>query len=78
MVKLLTKNLSDSINIILENKKAINQYEKTLRILSSEEFTSKNLVNLKEKLINSRENCMVEINKLKNIVNWIGDSNANA
>ena len=78
VVKLLTKNLSDSINIILENKKAINQYEKTLRILSSEEFTSKNLVNLKEKLINSRENCMVEINKLKNIVNWIGDSNANA
>ena len=76
--KLLTKNLSDSINIILENKNAIIQYEKILRILSTEEFTSRKLVKLKEKLINSGENCMVEINKLKNIVNWIGDSNANA
>ena len=78
VVKLLTKNLSDSINIILENKNAIIQYEKILRILSTEEFTSRKLVKLKEKLINSGENCMVEINKLKNIVNWIGDSNANA
>ena len=77
-MKLLTKNLSDSINIILENKNAIIQYEKILRILSTEEFTSRKLVKLKEKLINSGENCMVEINKLKNIVNWIGDSNANA
>ena len=78
VVKLLTKNLSDSINIILENKNAIIQYEKILRILSSEEFSTRKLVKLKEKLINSGENCMVEINKLKNIVNWIGDSNANA
>ena len=78
VVKLLTKNLNDSINIILDNKKSIIEYSKILELIEKEEFKSVSLCKLKNKLSEKDLNCITEMSKLKSIINWIGDSNANA
>lgn len=78
VIKLLTRRLTDVIDIFINNKKKIIQYSNILNIIQDESFKSDKLVKLQKGLINADISCKREMNKLKNIINWLGDSNANA
>ena len=78
VVKLITRNLNDTIDIILKSKKSIIQYGDILNIIENEKFKSKKLKNLKSKLVSDNEKCNDEMGKLRNIINWLGDSRGNA
>lgn len=78
VIKLLTKRLSDVIDIFIKNKREINKYSNLLNLIQDEKFKSKKLLALQKELISSNINCKIEMNKMKNIINWLGDSNANA
>lgn len=78
VIRLLTKNLSDVTSIFIKNKKEIIQYSKILNIIQDEEFKSNKLIEIQKAFKSKGVNCKVEMNKLKNIINWLGDSNSNA
>lgn len=78
VIKLLTKRLSDVIEIFIKNKREITKYSSLLKLIQDENFKSKKLLALQKELISSNINCKSEMNKMKNIINWLGDSNANA
>lgn len=78
VVKLITRNLNDTIDIILKSKKSIIKYGDILNIIENEKFKSKKLKELKSKLVSDNEKCNDEMGKLKNIINWLGDSRGNA
>lgn len=78
VIKLLTKKLSDVIATFIKNKREITKYSRLLNLIQDEKFRSKKLVDLQKELVSSNINCKNEMNKLKNIINWLGDSNANA
>lgn len=78
VVKLLTRRLSDEIDMFIKYKRDIFQYSNILNIIQDENFESTSLKKLKNFLISGNSNCKCEMNKLKNIISWIGDSKANA
>lgn len=78
VIKLLTRKLSTVIDIFIKNKREIIKYSKLLGIIQDEDFNSKRLVELQKDLIGSNINCKAEMKKLRNIVNWLGDSTSNA
>lgn len=78
VIKLLTKRLSDVIDIFINNKKDIEKYSKLLSIIQDEKFYSKKLLDIKKDLLSSNINCKSEMKKLKNIISWLGDSTSNA
>lgn len=78
VVKLLTRNLSHVINMFIRNKSKVNQYSNLLSLIQDEQFKSYKLRELKRQLQSNGLDCKKEIKKLKNIINWIGDSVSNA
>ena len=78
VVKLLTRNLSHVIDLFISNKSKVNQYSNLLSLIQDEEFNSYKLRDLKRKLADSNLDCKKEMKKLKNIINWMGDSVSNA
>lgn len=78
VVKLLTKRLSDVIDIFIKNKREITKYSNLLKLIQDEKLKSKKLLALQKELVSSNINCKNEMNKMKSIINWLGDSNANA
>ncbi|WP_196001147.1 DNA mismatch repair protein MutS [Clostridium sp. 1001271B_151109_B4] len=78
VIKLLTKRLSDVIDIFINNKKDIEKYSKLLSIIQDEKFYSKKLLDIQKDLVSSNINCKSEMKKLKNIISWLGDSTSNA
>ena len=78
VIKLLTKRLSTIIDIFIKNKREIIKYSSLLSLIQDEKFESKKLLELQKELVSSNINCNVEMKKLKNIVNWLGDSTSNA
>ena len=78
VIKLLTKRLSSVIDTFIKNKREIIKYSSLLALIQDEKFESKKLLELQKDLVGSNINCKVEMKKLKNIVNWLGDSTSNA
>lgn len=78
VVKLLTRRLSNEIDMFIKYKRDIFQYSNILTIIQSENFESCSLKKLQRDLVSNTSNCKSEMNKLKNIISWIGDSKSNA
>ncbi|MCI9070828.1 MAG: DNA mismatch repair protein MutS, partial [Clostridium sp.] len=78
VIKLLTRKLSSVIDIFINNKGEIIKYSNLLGLIQDESFESKKLLELQKDLLGSNINCKAEMKKLRNIVNWLGDSTSNA
>jgi DNA mismatch repair ATPase MutS len=78
VVKLLTRRLSNEIDIFIKYKRDIFQFSNILTIIQNENFESCSLKKLQKDLVSGTSNCKSEMNKLKNIISWIGDSKSNA
>ena len=78
VIKLLTKRLSDVIDTFIKNKREIIKYSNLLTLIQDEDFKSEKLATLQKELISSNINCKNEMKKMKNIINWLGDSTSNA
>ena len=78
VVKLFTRRLSDEIHLFIKYKRDIFQYSNILSIIQEEKFESASLNKLMAAFQSRNSNCRNEINKLKNIISWIGDSKSNA
>lgn len=79
VVKMLTKDLVEVVNIFHKHKNDIEAYSNILRLIEEEDFKSELLKTLKSR-INNKENisCKKEMKSLKNLIDWLGDSSANA
>ena len=79
VVKMLTKDLGETVNLFHKHKNDIEAYSNLLALIEDEEFSSEYLKNLKSK-INNKENinCKKEMKSLKNLIDWLGDSSSNA
>ncbi len=78
VIKLLTRKLSSVIDTFINNKREIIKYSNLLGLIQDESFESKKLLELQKDLLGSNINCKAEMKKLRNIVNWLGDSTSNA
>lgn len=79
VVKILTKDLAEIVNLFHKHQKNIEAYSNLLRLIEEEEFNSQFLKDLKSR-INNEENisCKKEMKALKKLIDWLGDSSANA
>ncbi|MGL5352715.1 MAG: MutS-related protein [Clostridium sp.] len=79
VVKMLTKDLGEIVNLFHKHKNDIESYSNILGLIEDEEFESELLKRLKSR-INNKENisCKKEMKCLKNLIDWLGDSSANA
>ncbi len=78
VVKILSSGIKDEIKLFESIKNVINGYEKIFIITESEEFNCLYLKELSSKLKNENTSCKIEIKKLANILDWIGNSKYNA
>lgn len=79
VVKLLTKDKDNAINLFHSIKYNVKAYTNILSLIEDEEFESEYLNNLKSKLKdNSNTSCKDEMKKLSSLLDWVGDSSANA
>ncbi len=78
VIKVITRQTEEIVGLVLNNKRKIIQYTNVLAIIQKEEYISKKLNTLKGKLVSARKNSVEEMGKLKNIINWLGDSTGNA
>lgn len=75
VVKILTKDLTEIISLFSIHKKDIEAYTNILELIDKEEFKSELLRNLKNK---NSTSAIKEMKSLKTLVDWLGDSSANA
>lgn len=79
VVKLLTKDKDNAINLFHSIKYNVKAYTNILSLIEDEEFESSYLNNLKTKLKDdSNVSCKNEMKKLSSLLDWVGDSSANA
>lgn len=79
VIKLLTKNNKEDLEIFNSIKNTIKSYAKILELIEKEEFKSQYLKEIKSKLKSGTKNsCGEEMKKLSNLLDWIGDSSGNA
>lgn len=79
VVKSLTKDLQEVILLFDNHKKDIEAYTNLLELIEKENFKSKLLLRLKDKLTNdTKKSTYNEMKTLKNLVDWLGDSYKNA
>jgi hypothetical protein len=79
VVKLLTRDRDDAINLFHSVKYSVKSYANILTSIEDEEFKATLLVKLKDGLKdNSGTSCKNEMKKLSALLDWIGDSSANA
>ena len=78
VVKLLTKPLSDIIQLFHKHRNDIEAYCNILNLIDKEEFKSEILIELKSKIKNTDIDCCKEMKALKELVDWLGDSSSNA
>lgn len=77
-VKILSSVIKDEIELFESIKKVIKGYEGIFNITESQEFNCLYLKSLSSKLKNENISCKLEIKKLSNILDWIGNSKYNA
>lgn len=79
VIKLLTKNNKEDLEMFNSIKNTIKSYAKILELIEKEEFKSQYLKEIKSKLKSGTKNsCGEEMKKLSNLLDWIGDSSGNA
>ena len=79
VIKVLTKNSESSIHLFNSIKNSVKAYSNILALIEDEEFESDYLKDLKSKLNNTQSNsCKKEMQKLSNLLEWVGDSSGNA
>ena len=79
VIKILTKDIVQVINLFHSIKNSVRAYSNILNLIESEEFESSYLKELKLKLnSDGKVSCSKEMNKLANLLDWVGDSMANA
>lgn len=79
VVKLLTKDKDNAIELFHSIKYNVKAYTNILSLIEDEEFKSKYLIDIKSKLNNDDNiSCKNEMKKLSSLLDWIGDSSANA
>ncbi|VYU22409.1 DNA mismatch repair protein MutS [Clostridium tertium] len=78
VVNVITKDLKGVINLFSNHKKDIEAFTNLLKLIEEENFESKLLCDLKEELKVEGTPSYKEMQALKNLVDWIGDSTSNA
>lgn len=78
VVKVLTKDLAEIISLFSSHKRDIEAYTNILSLIEEEEFKSDLLKELKKKLVYGNKSAVKEMRALKSLVDWLGDSSANA
>lgn len=79
IVKNQSKELRYEMDLFEAHKKDIEAYKNILELLEKEEFTSKYLKDKKNNLRNKEnKSAYEEMKKLNKLIDWIGDSKANA
>lgn len=79
VIKLLTKDYKADLEMFNSIKHTIKSYAEILELIEKEEFKSAYLKDIKGKLKSDTSNsCGEEMNKLSNLLDWIGDSSGNA
>ncbi|WP_300380283.1 MutS family DNA mismatch repair protein [Clostridium sp.] len=79
VVKIKSKELRYEMDLFEEHKKDIEAYKNILELLDKEEFNSKYLKDKKNSLKNKdNKSAYEEMKKLNKLIDWIGDSKANA
>lgn len=78
VVKLLTRTSVDAMNLFQKHKRDIEAYSNILSLIEDENFESELLIQLKNKLKNTKNiSCKKEMKALKKLIDWIGDSASN-
>lgn len=79
VIKILTKDMAHVINLFHSIKNSVRAYSNILNLIEKEDFKSIYLKELKLKLKEEgKDSCSKEMNKLANLLDWVGDSMANA
>ncbi|MBW6408846.1 MutS-related protein [Clostridium weizhouense] len=78
VIKMLTKNMIEDINLFNDIKNDVKEYSEILSLIENETFESEHLKELKDKLINNQVSSKIEMKKISNLLDWIGDSSYNA
>lgn len=79
IIKLLTKERNEAIQLFHSIRNSVRAYSNILSLIETEEFKTPYLNELKNKIkTNSKISCCVEMKKLSNLLDWVGDSSANA
>lgn len=79
VVKILTKDLGETVNLFHKHQKDIEAYSNLLSLIEEEEFNSELLKKLKVRINNHKNvSCKKEMKLLKNLIDWLGDSSSNA
>lgn len=79
VIKILTKDKGEAINLFHSVKYSVKAYSSILSSIEDEEFKAPLLTELKGKLKdNSGISCKNEMKKLSSLLDWVGDSSANA
>ncbi len=79
VIKLLTKDYKEDLEMFNSIKHTIKSYAEILELIEKEEFKSAYLKGVKGKLKSDTSNsCGEEMRKLSNLLDWIGDSSGNA
>ncbi|SFC31782.1 MutS-related protein [Clostridium uliginosum] len=78
VIKFLTKDINTDIELFNNIKNNIKEYSELLALIQDEEFNSNYLKKLKNNLSNNDISCKIEMKKISNLLDWIGDSSYNA
>ena len=79
VIKMLTKDMGNVIELFHSIKNSVRAYSNILSLIEKEEFKSSYLKELKANLaIDGEASCSKEMNKLADLLDWVGDSMANA
>lgn len=78
VVKILSSGINEEIKLFESMKDIIHGYTKILNLIEEEKFNSQYLKDISSKLNNGDVSCKVQMSKLDNILDWIGNSKYNA
>lgn len=79
VVKILSKDKDDAIKLFQTMKYDVKSYANIMRLIDKEDFKSEYLKKLKKEINNRAEtSCSEEMDKLSNLLDWVGDSAGNA
>ena len=79
VIKMLTKDMNHVMELFHSIKNSVRAYSNILNLIEKEEFISEYLNETKAKLtIGGESSCSKEMNRLADLLDWVGDSMANA
>lgn len=79
VIKVLTKDRSDVIKLFHDIRSSVHAYSNILSLIEEEDFEASYLKELRGKIKGKEgRSCCVEMKKLSNLLDWVGDSTSNA